>query len=167
MAMPASTRAVCIAWQALKQPPITFSRGVRFPSYTHPRHSASCLRASAGNSSFDSGITRRVSVPSTVEESIQQALSACKQARGDGLMKLQLELLLPLIGATDLDDWPGGIQQQFKAATPVVSTLLGGLTDSEKSSGKADLKSYILDDGDAVGVWESEKDEGGDELRLQ
>lgn len=107
------------------------------------------------------GTTRRVSVPSTVEESIEQAVSACKQARRDGLMKLHLELLLPLIGATDLDDWPGGIRQQFKAATPVVSTLLEGLIDTqdltEEKNVKSSVKAYILDDGDAVGVWESEK----------
>ena len=32
-----------------------------------------------------------------------------------GLHRQSVELLLPLIGATDLDDWPGGIRQQFKA----------------------------------------------------
>ena len=35
-----------------------------------------------------------------------------------------MELLLPLIGATDLDDWPGGIRQQFKAAQPLVESIL-------------------------------------------
>lgn len=35
-----------------------------------------------------------------------------------------MEILLPLIGATDLDDWPGGIQQQFKAAVPLVEEIL-------------------------------------------
>ncbi|MCO5613011.1 hypothetical protein L7F22_067284 [Adiantum nelumboides] len=107
--------------------------------------------------SSGAGVTRRVSVPSTVDESIEQALSACNQARRDGLTRLQLELLLPLIGATDLDDWPGGIQQQFKAARPVVSSLLGGLIERDSSAEKNDVNSYIADDGDAVGVWESEK----------
>lgn len=107
--------------------------------------------------SSNAGNTRRFSVPLTVEESIEQAVSACKQARRDGLTRLQLELLLPLIGATDLDDWPGGIQQQFKAATPVVSTLLEGLIDTQELAQENTTKTYILDDGDAVGVWESEK----------
>jgi len=36
----------------------------------------------------------------------------------------QMEFLLPLIGATDLDDWPGGVRQQFKAACPMVEDIL-------------------------------------------
>ena len=35
-----------------------------------------------------------------------------------------MEFLLPLIGATDLDDWPGGVRQQFKAACPMVEDIL-------------------------------------------
>lgn len=35
-----------------------------------------------------------------------------------------MEFLLPLIGATDLDDWPGGVRQQFKAACPMVEEIL-------------------------------------------
>ena len=31
---------------------------------------------------------------------------------------------MPLVGATDLDDWPGGIRQQFKAAKPLVERML-------------------------------------------
>lgn len=40
---------------------------------------------------------------------------------------LQVEFPLPLIGATDLDDWPGGVRQQFKAARPMVDNILGTL----------------------------------------
>ncbi len=36
-----------------------------------------------------------------------------------GIRRQRVELLLPLIGATDLDDWPGGIRQQFKAVLPM------------------------------------------------
>jgi hypothetical protein len=38
--------------------------------------------------------------------------------------RMQVEFLLPLIGATDLDDWPGGVRQQFKAACPMVEDIL-------------------------------------------
>lgn len=100
---------------------------------------------------------REFSVPVTIEESVEQAQFACKQAQRDGLRRLQLELLLPLIGATDLDDWPGGIQQQFKAAGPVVSALLKGLIDMNDLSQENAFKRYIIDEGDAVGVWEAEK----------
>ena len=39
-----------------------------------------------------------------------------------GIRRQRIELLLPLIGATDLDDWPGGIRQQFKAALPMCAS---------------------------------------------
>eukprot|EP00252_Welwitschia_mirabilis_P003327 TRINITY_DN13409_c0_g1_i2.p1 TRINITY_DN13409_c0_g1~~TRINITY_DN13409_c0_g1_i2.p1 ORF type:complete len:292 (+),score=58.76 TRINITY_DN13409_c0_g1_i2:55-930(+) len=97
------------------------------------------------------------SFPVTLEQSIDQAKFACKYAIRDGLTQLQLELLLPLIGATDLDDWPGGIQQQFKAAIPVVSSLLSGLIEEENFRNNDSFHKYFLDEGDATGVWENEK----------
>lgn len=46
----------------------------------------------------------------------------------------------------------GGIKQQFKAAVPLVYSLLRGLVGT--SSAEASKK-YLLDEADAVGVWES------------
>ena len=40
------------------------------------------------------------------------------------MYQLQVEFVLPLIGATDLDDWPGGVRQMFKAAAPMVEEIL-------------------------------------------
>jgi hypothetical protein len=51
---------------------------------------------------------------------VSQAVTAIEQAWQAGVRRQRLELLLPLIGATDLDDWPGGVRQQFKAAAPLV-----------------------------------------------
>lgn len=100
---------------------------------------------------------RQYSLPVTLEESVNQAKSACRYAIKDGLRRLQLEVLLPLIGATDLDDWPGGIQQQFKAAKPVVSSLLNGLIEGEAAEDDSAYQKYFLDEGDATGVWEQDK----------
>lgn len=47
-------------------------------------------------------------------------MTAIEAAWQAGIKRQRIELLLPLIGATDLDDWPGGIRQQFKAAAPLV-----------------------------------------------
>jgi hypothetical protein len=47
----------------------------------------------------------------------------------------------------------GGIKQQFKAAVPLVYSLLRGLVGS--SSAEASKKT-LLDEADAVGVWESD-----------
>lgn len=51
-------------------------------------------------------------------------VAACERAYAAGVRRQRVELLLPLIGATDIDDWPGGIRQQFKAAQPMVEQLL-------------------------------------------
>ncbi|CAK9207812.1 unnamed protein product [Sphagnum jensenii] len=128
--------------------------------------SANCVsiaRASAGElANIAAGLPadkkRQYSLPGTVEESIDQARQACREAIKDGKTRLQLELLLPLIGATDLDDWPGGIQQQYKAAAPLVSSLLTGLLEDDvfkKEDGGC--RKYIIDSSDAVGGWESDK----------
>lgn len=71
-------------------------------------------------------------------------------------MKRQhVELLLPLIGATDLDDWPGGIRQQFKSAQPLVESILRTLKQVEGLQGPLDAA--LWDEGDAVGSWVGQK----------
>ena len=37
---------------------------------------------------------------------MDQARAACQLAIKDGVKLLRVDLLLPLIGATELDDWP-------------------------------------------------------------
>lgn len=44
-------------------------------------------------------------VPRGPQETVQQALAACQRAWEAGVKQQRVELLLPLIGATDLDDW--------------------------------------------------------------
>ena len=53
---------------------------------------------------------------------------------------------------------PGGIRQQFKAASPMVEGLLQGLKKEDRLQGP--LSSKVLDQGDAVGAWFG-KDQGG------
>lgn len=49
-----------------------------------------------------------------------------KQALADGKNRQILRLSLPLIGATEMDDWPGGDRQRYKACGPMVDSLLRG-----------------------------------------
>nr|XP_024394691.1 uncharacterized protein LOC112291477 isoform X2 [Physcomitrium patens] len=87
-----------------------------------------------------------------------EARQACQQAIKDEKIRMMLEIILPLIGATDLDDWPGGIEMQFKAGAPLVSTLLRGLLDTASAQKKdGGCRTYIIDDSDAVGGWESDE----------
>ncbi len=56
--------------------------------------------------------------------------------RRAGVSLQRLELELPLIGATDLDDWPGGVRQQFKAAQPLIEALLKSVKQVPGLEGK-------------------------------
>lgn len=130
--------------------------------FAYPQIPRRCLIASASIDSTPNVVgtaQRRIqcSLPLTIEQSVDQAKLACRYAIGDGLTRLQLEFLLPLIGATDLDDWPGGIQQQFKAAVPIVSSLLNGIVEDEVVNDDSSYRKYFLDEGDATGVWEKDK----------
>lgn len=95
-----------------------------------------------------------VSVPQGPEATIDQAVKAMLRAHRDGITRQQVQFLLPLIGATELDDWPGGIRQQFKAAAPMLEAMLLELKKEQALAGK--LTPSILDDGDAVGAWTSD-----------
>lgn len=44
-------------------------------------------------------------LPANAEETAQQARAAAQRAWEAGVKRQRIELLLPLIGATDLDDW--------------------------------------------------------------
>ena len=50
-------------------------------------------------------------------------------ALGDGIETQSITLNLPLIGATDLDDWPGGIRQQYGALALMIGEVLKKLNE--------------------------------------
>lgn len=52
-------------------------------------------------------------VPKSPEEVVEQALGAIRRAFQAGIRRQQVELLLPLIGATDLDDWCAFAESAF------------------------------------------------------
>ena len=95
------------------------------------------------------------SFPQGTAEIVKQCYQATKKAYMAGLRRQRIELVLPLIGATDIDDWPGGIRQQFKAAQPMVQDVLMQLKALPELKGPLDAR--IVDDADAVGAWQGEK----------
>ncbi|KXZ44909.1 hypothetical protein GPECTOR_61g862 [Gonium pectorale] len=109
-----------------------------------------CARASTTESA-DARVNRVVPIPDGPAQQTQQAAQAIEAAWRDGVRLQRVELLLPLIGATDLDDWPGGIRQQFKAAQPMVESILRTVKQTEGLQGP--LAANIWDQGDAVGAW--------------
>jgi hypothetical protein len=99
----------------------------------------------------DGADTTAPTFPRSSAEIVKQAYKACQAAWNDGISRQRIEIILPLIGATDLDDWPGGIRQQFKAAQPMVEDLLVQMKNIPGLEGP--LSGKIIDDADAVGAW--------------
>jgi len=95
------------------------------------------------------------SFPQGTAEIVKQCYQATKKAYMAGVNRQRVELILPLIGATDIDDWPGGIRQQFKAAQPMVEGVLVQLKALPELQGPLDAR--IVDDADAVGAWQGAK----------
>ena len=85
-----------------------------------PRRSRAhcCTAQSSGDSS------RAPALPTSAAAQVRQCAAAVNAALKDGVTVQRVTLELPLIGATDLDDWPGGTRQQLQAAAPLVSQLL-------------------------------------------
>ena len=62
-------------------------------------------------------------LPRSPREQVTQAAEAIKRVAASGKQLFEVEFSLPLIGATDLDDWPGGIRQQC-AYSPSFNTYI-------------------------------------------
>ena len=94
-------------------------------------------------------------LPSNPEQCVAQAEGAVLRAWGDGIRRQSLELLLPQSGQDAGDAWPGGIRQQFRAALPMLESLLLRLKRAEGLEGR--ITAEWLDEGDCVGAWQSER----------
>lgn len=62
--------------------------------------------------------------PTSPEDQVRQAAISLKEATKDGKMRHSVRLLLPIIGATELDDWPGGARQMMEAASPLIRDVM-------------------------------------------
>lgn len=91
----------------------------------------------------DDGTSTRF--PTSVDDQVRQAASAISRAKADGVTRHEIRLLLPLIGATELDDWPGGARQMIAAARPLISDVLRGL-----GGGGATLDEFPVDESDGI-----------------
>ena len=82
---------------------------------------------------------RTYPIPDGPQETAEQALGAVQRAWAKGIKRQRVELLLPLIGATDLDDWCGpqgvglqGFGVRFNVLKPVQGA--GGGGDGKKAN---------------------------------
>jgi hypothetical protein len=94
-------------------------------------------------------------LPSDPEQCVAQAAGAVIRAWSDGIRRQSMELLLPQEGSDAAGGWPGGIRQQFRAALPMIESLLLRIKRAEGLEGR--ITAEWVDEGDCVGAWQSEK----------
>ena len=117
------------------------------------RTSRRCISSSGpGVVRCDGATTSPPRLPRSPKEQVAQATEAVRRATADGKELVSIEFNLPLIGATDLDDWPGGVRQQYQAIAPMVGELLKNIGTDDK----ADVRQRIIEDADAVVVLSTE-----------
>jgi hypothetical protein len=137
-----SNSAAAAAWPLLRRSPASRQR---------QRRPAAASSSSAAPQPLEADAA--VPLPSTPDQQVALAADAVVAAWRDGGWTRQcVQLELPIIGASDLDDWPGGIRQQFKAALPMVEEMLRRVRAAEPGL-RGGLTPDIWDDGDAVGAW--------------
>ena len=91
-------------------------------------------------------------LPTTAAASIDQAALAVQRAFADGIRLQTVEILLR---DNEMSAWPGGIQQQFRVALPMIESLLMQLKRSPGLEGR--ITAEFLDETDCVGLWQSER----------
>jgi hypothetical protein len=137
-------------------------------SFFKAYHTSSGLSARASRSSrrcvsskgpcvvrCDASTTPPPRLPRSPKEQVSQAAEAVRRATADGVELMSIEFNLPLIGATDLDDWPGGVRQQYQAVAPLVGELLKNIGNNDINV-KAEMRQRVIEDGDAVVVLSTE-----------
>jgi hypothetical protein len=132
-------------------PPATHARRApRAPLlWSHAsRRGAAC--AAASSSDAPPPPPPLLELPSSTDRQVALARAAAQAAFEAGVTRQRLLLMLPLIGATDLDDWPGGTRQQWTAAKPMVSTILTELARASGGTAAAPIVQKVLDESDAV-----------------
>ncbi|CAM9753064.1 unnamed protein product, partial [Hapterophycus canaliculatus] len=108
----------------------------------------------------DEQVWARAELPMSNDLQVEQATRAVWKALSDGKNRQILRLSLPLIGATEMDDWPGGDRQRYKACGPMVDTLLRGNPAAKEG---ASVIEQILDESDAVGLMQLQCKEAKDD----
>ena len=76
----------------------------------------SSVKSSAASDSDAQELSNVVTLrfPTSPEDQIRQAAQSLRVATKDNKTRHSIRLLLPIIGATELDDWPGGARQMME-----------------------------------------------------
>lgn len=109
----------------------------------------SSVKSSAASDSDAQELSNVVTLrfPTSPEDQIRQAAQSLRVATKDNKTRHSIRLLLPIIGATELDDWPGGARQMMEAASPLMKDVMRSCTISGND---VDINEGIIDEADGV-----------------
>lgn len=122
---------------------------VVLPAVHSLRNSINQLCSSSNNNNNELSELLTSRLPTSVDDQIRQASESIKRATASNKYRHIIRLLLPVIGATDLDDWPGGSRQQMEAANPLVQSILKRLYNDNDDS-NINIQTIIIDESDGV-----------------
>lgn len=88
--------------------------------------------------------------PTSVDDQVRQAAAAIVRAQNDGIQRHCVRMLLPVIGATELDDWPGGARQMMDAAAPMAGSILRQITQKISDSSVKEITDSVIDESDGL-----------------
>ena len=142
-----------------------FSSSPSVEPFTVPScHNSALLRQSPNNANHDTATTTTPTttdaldattrLPTSVDDQVRQAVVSLQRASQDGRHRHLIRLLLPVIGATDLDDWPGGARQMMEAAYPLVTSIVQGIpsnnNNNEKKNSAVQCSNQLVDASEGV-----------------
>ena len=81
---------------------------IRNDGFHRPLSESRRVRSCATPTSSSPTTQHREELPKTTSQQVELAAKSVKRALESGKKNLEVTFDIPLIGATDLDDWPGG-----------------------------------------------------------
>ena len=65
-----------------------------------------------------------------------------------------VDIPIPAVGSTELDEWPGGIRQKYSVLLPMIQEMM---THLNFTTNQIKQSNFLGISEDAIGIWESEK----------
>ena len=98
---------------------------------------------------LNASLGSKLETPSTISDMMYRVAQGIKEAKEKNIYLALVDIPLPVTGGTELDDWPGGIQQKYSVIRPMLAETMKCLNFSQTSI----KESSFLYEEDAVGIW--------------
>lgn len=97
--------------------------------------------------------SKMIQTPATIADMMINVAVSINEARADNISIVLVDVPLPVTGGTEIDDWPGGINQKYATIVPMLQETFRKLNFSASAMSASN---YLGDCGeeDAIGVWE-------------